>query len=137
MFAVIFEVEPAAGRQQEYLDIAASLRAELEKIDGFVSIERFSSLTKPGKILSLSFWRDEAAIMHWRRHAEHHQAQVKGRAGVFADYRLRVASVVRDYGMFDRDEAPQQFPAINRWGDPPAEISATNRSETAAPERSA
>ena len=114
MFAVIFEVEPAAGRQQEYLDIAASLRPELEKIDGFVSIERFSSLTKPGKILSLSFWRDEAAIQRWRLQEEHHQAQVQGRAGIFSDYRLRVASVVRDYGMFERDEAPQQIPAVSR-----------------------
>ncbi len=114
MFAVIFEVEPATGRQQEYLDIAASLRPELEKIDGFVSIERFSSLTSPGKILSLSFWRDEAAIARWRQHEEHHRAQWRGRAGVFADYRLRVAAVVRDYGMFDRAHAPQQFPEVNR-----------------------
>jgi len=114
MFAVIFEVEPTAGRQQEYLDIAAALRPELEKIDGFVSIERFSSLTKPGKILSLSFWRDEAALIQWRRHEEHHRAQWQGRAGVFADYRLRVASVVRDYGMYDRAQAPQQFPAVKR-----------------------
>ncbi|MBI2226355.1 MAG: antibiotic biosynthesis monooxygenase [Betaproteobacteria bacterium] len=114
MFAVIFEVEPAAGRQQEYLDIAATLRPELEKIDGFISIERFSSLTKPGKILSLSFWRDEAAIIKWRQHEEHHRAQWKGRSGIFADYRLRVASVVRDYGMNDRAQAPQQFPEIKR-----------------------
>jgi heme-degrading monooxygenase HmoA len=114
MFAVIFEVEPAAGRQQEYLDIAASLRQELEKIDGFVSIERFSSLTKPGKILSLSFWRDEASLIRWRQQDAHHRAQWQGRAGVFADYRLRVASVVRDYGMFDRAQAPQQFPDVKR-----------------------
>ena len=113
MHAVIFEVEPAAGRQQDYLDIAAALRPELEKIDGFVSIERFSSLNKPGKILSLSFWRDEAAIIKWRQHEEHHRAQWQGRGGIFADYRLRVASVVRDYGMYDRAEAPQQFPAID------------------------
>ena len=114
MYAVIFEVEPAAGRQQEYLDLAAALRPELEKIDGFISVERFSSLTKPGKILSLSIWRDEAAIMRWRQHEEHHLAQIKGRGGVFADYRLRVASVVRDYGMNERGQAPQQFPEINR-----------------------
>ena len=114
MFAVIFEVEPAAGRQQEYLDIAAALRPELEKIDGFISIERFSSLSNPGKILSLSFWRDEAAIAIWRQHEEHQRAQWKGRAGVFADYRLRVASVVRDYGMYDRAQAPQQFPEVKR-----------------------
>lgn len=114
MFAVIFEVEPATGRQQEYLDLAAALRPELEKIDGFISIERFSSLTRPGKILSLSFWRDEAAIAKWRQHEEHHRAQWKGRAGVFADYRLRVASVVRDYGMRNRAQAPQQFPEVKR-----------------------
>ena len=114
MYAVIFEVEPAAGRQQKYLDIAAALRPELEKIDGFISIERFSSLSKPGKILSLSFWRDEAAIQQWRQHEEHHQAQLKGRGGVFADYRLRVASVVRDYGMLEREQAPQPFPDVTR-----------------------
>lgn len=114
MFAVIFEVVPAAGRQQEYLDIAAALRSELEKIDGFISIERYSSLSNPGKILSLSFWRDEAALVQWRQHEEHHRAQWKGRGGIFADYRLRVASVVRDYGMFDREQAPQQFPEIKR-----------------------
>jgi heme-degrading monooxygenase HmoA len=108
MHAVIFEVEPAAGRQQEYLDIAAQLRPELEKIDGFISIERFSSLTRPGRILSLSFWRDEAAIQQWRQHEEHQQAQQQGRGGIFADYRLRVATVVRDYGMFEREQAPQQ-----------------------------
>lgn len=112
MHAVIFEVEPAAGKQQDYLDLAAKLRPELEKIDGFVSIERFSSLTTPGKILSLSFWRDEAAIIEWRQHEEHQRAQWQGRGGIFADYRLRVASVVRDYGMFERAEAPQQFPAV-------------------------
>jgi heme-degrading monooxygenase HmoA len=114
MFAVIFEVEPAAGRQQEYLDIAASLKPELEKIDGFISIERFSSLTNPGKILSLSFWRDEAAIIRWRKHEEHHRAQWRGRGGIFADYRLRVATVIRDYGMFERKEAPQTFPEVTR-----------------------
>ena len=106
MHAVIFEVEPAAGRQQEYLDIAARLRPELEKIDGFISIERFSSLSKPGKILSLSFWRDEAALTAWRNVQGHRAAQARGRGGVFADYRLRVATVLRDYGMQARDEAP-------------------------------
>jgi heme-degrading monooxygenase HmoA len=123
MLAVIFEVEPAAGRQQDYLDLAATLKPELEKIDGFVSIERFASLTRPGKILSLSFWRDEAAIVRWREHEEHHRAQWRGRGGIFADYRLRVASVVRDYGMFERAGAPQEFPEISR----PPEKSATNR----------
>jgi heme-degrading monooxygenase HmoA len=114
MYAVIFEVEPAAGRKDDYLDIAAALRPELEKIDGFISVERFSSLTTPGKMLSLSFWRDEAALIAWRQHEQHHLAQLEGRAGVFANYRLRVAAVVRDYGMFERDEAPQQFAEIKR-----------------------
>jgi heme-degrading monooxygenase HmoA len=106
MIAVIFEVFPAAGRTQEYLDLAASLRPELEHLDGFISIERFSSLTTPGKILSLSLWRDEDAIARWRRFEQHRMAQAKGRGGIFADYRLRVAAVVRDYGMFDRDQTP-------------------------------
>jgi heme-degrading monooxygenase HmoA len=106
MYAVIFEVWPAEGQQAEYFDIAAELRPELDKIDGFISIERFGSLTNTGKILSLSFWRDEAAIRQWRTHAEHRVAQQRGRSGIFADYRLRVAAVVRDYGMVERAEAP-------------------------------
>lgn len=106
MIAVIFEVWPAAGRKQEYLDLAASLRPELEKIDGFISIERFASLTDEGKVLSLSIFRDEAAVQAWRNLEAHRVAQAKGRAGVFADYRLRVASVMRDYGMTEREQAP-------------------------------
>ena len=110
MHAVIFEVEPEQGRRQDYLDIAARLRPELEKIDGFLSIERFESLTNPGKILSLSFWRDEAAVTAWRRQEQHRAAQRAGRSGIFHTYRLRVAQVVRDYGMDDRAEAPQPPP---------------------------
>lgn len=106
MIAVIFEVWPADGRKQEYLDIAGGLRPELEKIDGFISIERFQSLTDEGKVLSLSFWRDEDAILKWRNLEKHRRAQAKGRDGVFSDYRLRVASVLRDYGMTERDQAP-------------------------------
>lgn len=106
MIAVIFEVWPADGRKQEYLDIAAGLRPELEKVDGFISIERFQSLTDEDKVLSLSFWRDEEAILAWRNLEKHRSAQAKGRAGVFSDYRLRVASVLRDYGMTERAEAP-------------------------------
>lgn len=106
MHAVIFEVWPKAEGRQEYLDIAAALRPELDKIDGFVSIERFASLTEESKILSLSFWRDEAAIAEWRRLERHRRAQAKGRGELFADYRLRIAAVVRDYGMNQRDEAP-------------------------------
>ncbi len=107
MLAVIFEVIPAPDRREEYLDLAAQLRPELEKIDGFISVERFASLTNENKILSLSFWRDEEAVRRWRNLAGHREAQARGRSGVFADYRLRIASVVRDYGMTDRAEAPQ------------------------------
>jgi heme-degrading monooxygenase HmoA len=110
MHVVIFEVEPEAARRQDYLDIAARLRPELERIDGFISIERFQSLSEPGKILSLSFWRDEAAVAAWRRQEEHREAQRAGRDGIFRNYRLRVAAVVRDYGMHDRAEAPQLPP---------------------------
>ena len=106
MIAVIFEVEPREGRRQAYLDIAAALKPLLETIDGFISIERFESLSQPGKILSLSFWRDEAAVAQWRGLGEHRRAQAAGRGEVLADYRLRVASVIRDYGMAERDEAP-------------------------------
>ena len=110
MHAVIFEVEPAPERRQDYLDIAARLRPELERIDGFISVERFESLTQPGKILSLSFWRDEAAVANWRRHEEHQAAQRAGRGGIFRSYRLRVAAIIRDYGMDERAEAPQPPP---------------------------
>ena len=106
MIAVIFEVWPAEGRKQEYLDLAASLKPLLEKIDGFVSIERFESLTEPGKILSLSVFRDEQAVAQWRALEAHRKAQARGRAGVFRDYRLRVAAVIRDYGLRSREQAP-------------------------------
>lgn len=106
MIAVIFEVEPADGRKLEYLDIAAEMRPMLDQIEGFISVERFQSLTDPRKILSLSFFEDEAAIVRWRNLTAHRGAQAKGRNGIFDDYRLRIASVVRDYGMFDRAKAP-------------------------------
>lgn len=106
MIAVIFEVMPADGRRDEYLDLAGSLRPELEKVDGFISIERFESLTNPGKILSLSIWRDEDTVRRWRQFEGHRAAQAKGRGGIFADYRLRVASIIRDYGMSERAQAP-------------------------------
>lgn len=107
MIAVIFEVTPAPGRTQEYLDLAASLRPELERFDGFISIERFSSLTTEGKILSLSFWRDEDAVKGWRNVEQHRLTQARGRGGVFLDYQLRVATVIRDYGMHERAQAPE------------------------------
>jgi heme-degrading monooxygenase HmoA len=106
MHAVIFEVWPKEQGRQEYLDIAASLRPALERMDGFISIERFQSLADPGKILSLSFWRDDAAIAAWRRVEAHRAAQAKGRRELFRDYRLRIAGVIRDYGMNDRGETP-------------------------------
>jgi heme-degrading monooxygenase HmoA len=106
MLAVIFEFEPVTERKQEYLDFAAQLTSELTHIDGFLSIERFESLSQPGKLVSLSFWRDEAAISAWRNLEQHRAAQHAGRDGIFSDYRLRVASVIRDYGLRQRDQAP-------------------------------
>jgi heme-degrading monooxygenase HmoA len=113
MIAVIFEVEPNPGRGQDYLDLASALAPALAGTDGFVSIERFESLTRPGRILSLSFWRDEAAVAVWRGHGEHRQAQAAGRGGVFADYRLRVSEVLRDYGMASREKAPADSRAVH------------------------
>lgn len=107
MIAVIFEVEPAEGQRGDYLRLAAELRPLLDAIDGFVSIERFQSLADPDRILSLSFWRDEAAVAAWRRLEKHRAAQAAGRGAVFRDYRLRVAEVARDYGMTERDQAPR------------------------------
>jgi len=107
MIAVIFEVEPRAGQKGAYLDAAAALRPMLDRIDGFISIERFESLTNQGRILSLSYWRDEDAIRAWRNVEPHRRIQGAGRRTIFADYRLRVAQVIRDYGMNDRTEAPQ------------------------------
>jgi len=109
MIAVIFEVWPDPKQKQAYLDIAAELRPLLDGIEGFISIERFESLSEPGKILSLSFWRDEDAITQWRTLERHRDAQAEGRGGVFQNYRLRVASVIRDYGMTDRGEAPEDL----------------------------
>ncbi|MBL8708842.1 MAG: antibiotic biosynthesis monooxygenase [Rhodospirillaceae bacterium] len=113
MIAVIFEVEPVAEHKQAYLEIAARLRADLEKIDGFISVERFQSLANPEKMLSLSFFRDETAVRHWRNLASHRAAQDAGRGGLFAGYRLRVAEVLRDYGLSERDAAPADSRAIH------------------------
>jgi heme-degrading monooxygenase HmoA len=106
VIAVIFEVSLREGQTDRYLDLAAELRPLLEQIDGFVSIERFRSLADPDRLLSLSFWRDEDAVARWRQLEAHRAAQREGRAQVFADYRLRVAAVLRDYGMHDRTQAP-------------------------------
>ena len=106
MIAIIFEVEPAEGQQDNYLKMAQQMRAHLETMDGFISVERFESLTTPGKLLSLSFWRDEEAVKQWRNLPVHRQVQHKGRNQYFSDYRLRVAGVIRDYGMHEREHAP-------------------------------
>lgn len=106
MIAVIFEVTPASGQRDAYLGLAADLRTLLDGIDGFISIERFESLVHPGKLLSLSFWWDEAAVAAWRALPPHRAAQALGRGEVFEDYRLRIAGVIRDYGMTDREQAP-------------------------------
>jgi heme-degrading monooxygenase HmoA len=113
MIAIIFEVWPTEGRTAEYFDIASALKPDLEKVDGFISVERFQSLTTPGKYLSISFWRDEQAVQAWRNLDGHRAAQARGRAVVFADYRLRVASVIRDYGKNDRAQAPADSRAKN------------------------
>ena len=99
MIAVIFEVEPKPGHREDYLRTAAELRPLLERIDGFISVERFESLTNPGKVLSFSLWRDEEAVLRWRNVEEHRRAQEMGRGEWFATYRIRVAQVIRDYGL--------------------------------------
>jgi heme-degrading monooxygenase HmoA len=106
MIAVIFEVEPSKDGLAGYLERAKKLTPALEKMDGFISVERFQSMTNPQKLVSLSFWRDEASVRAWRELSEHRTAQAEGRAGIFDDYRLRIATVVRDYGMYERKEAP-------------------------------
>ncbi len=113
MIAVIFEVWPKPEHKKEYLDLAAELRPILETIDGFISIERFESLTEKGKILSLSFFRDEEAVAAWRNIPQHRKTQAKGRAMIFGDYRLRIAGVIRDYGMTDRAQAPKDSQAVH------------------------
>jgi heme-degrading monooxygenase HmoA len=113
MIAIIFEVEPVAAHRDAYLDIAAKLKPELEKIDGFISVERFQSITNPGKMLSLSFFRDEEAVKQWRNLEVHRRAQKAGRGGLFAGYRLRVASVMRDYGLDERAQAPGDSVAVH------------------------
>jgi heme-degrading monooxygenase HmoA len=104
MIAVIFEVEMKSGKEADYFDLAAKLRTELDKIDGFISVERFQSLSNEGKYVSISFWRDEEAVIRWREHAEHQLAQRRGKNEIFADVRIRVAKVIRDYTLKDRKD---------------------------------
>jgi len=114
MHAVIFEVESRPGRERDYLELAAMLRTEVEKIDGFISVERYESLVHKGKLVSISYWRDADAVRRWREHAQHHAVQLRGRGAIFADYRITVAAVERQYGMFDRAAAPQAMPSVER-----------------------
>ena len=114
MHAVIFEVEPRPGRESDYLDIAARLKSEVEKIDGFISVERFQSLAKQNRLVSISYWRDADAVRRWREHTRHHMVQLQGRGAIFADYRITVAEIERQYGMFDRSQAPQAMPDAPR-----------------------
>ncbi len=104
MIVVVFEVTMNEGRSQEYFDLAAELRRELEHIDGFISVERFESLATPGKYVSISFWRDEEAVRAWREHGEHRIAQARGKDEIFADFRISVASVERQYTLADRQK---------------------------------
>ena len=117
MIAVIFELWPAAGQEASYFELAAQLRPELDAMDGFISIERFESLAMPGKYLSLSFWRDEAAVQSWRNCGHHRDAQMQGRGRVLSSYRLRVAGVLRDYGMNERAQAPSDSLAFHAQHD--------------------
>lgn len=113
MHVIIFEFWPAEGRYDDYFDHVAALRPELEKIPGFISVERFESLTEPGKLLSLSFWDSEEAIAQWRSLPRHRKAQAAGRAGILADYRLRVGGIVRDYGKTERSEVPPDSAVVH------------------------
>lgn len=114
MIVVVFEAIPAPGKWDGYLDIAASLKPELSKIEGFVSIERFRSISHPEKVLSLSFWKDEESVAKWRNVELHRIAQQAGRKTVFDDYRLRIGSILRDYGMNERAQAPHDSQLIHK-----------------------
>jgi len=114
MIVVIFEVEIKDGKKQDYLNVATKLKPLLNQIDGFISIERFSSLQKAEKVLSLSFWRDERAVEEWRNTEQHRMGQVKGRKDIFSDYRIRVGHIIRDYGLEKREQAPQDSVKIHK-----------------------
>jgi len=113
MIAVIFEFTPAAGRFPDYMALVETLKPELAKAEGFISLERFESITTPGKYVSLQFWRDEACVAKWRQLHKHREAQKQGRGGIFASYRLRIAGVIRDYTMDARAQAPADSVAVH------------------------
>jgi len=113
VIAVVFEVQPASGQKEEYLSMAEKLLPVLTEVEGFISIERFQSLSNPEKLLSLSFFQDEQAIEQWRNLSAHRSAQAAGRKGIFRDYRIRIAEVIRDYGMIERDQAPADSRTIH------------------------
>ena len=113
MIAVIFEFTPREGRFPEYMELVAQLKPELDKAEGFISLERFESITTPGKFVSLQFWKDEASVAKWRTLQRHREAQKKGRAGIFASYRLRIAGVIRDYTMDSRAQAPADSVSVH------------------------
>ncbi len=113
MIAVIFEFTPAEGRFADYMKLVGELKSDLDKADGFISLERFESITTPGKFVSLQFWRDDEAVRKWRNLQKHREAQKKGRAGIFNSYRLRIASVARDYEMDRREQAPRDSVEIH------------------------
>jgi heme-degrading monooxygenase HmoA len=113
MIAVIFEFTPREGRFPEYMELVGQLRPELDKAEGFISLERFESITTKGKFLSLQFWKDEESVQKWRNVQKHREAQKKGRAGIFASYRLRIAGVIRDYTMDDRAQAPADSVSVH------------------------
>ncbi len=113
MIAVIFEFPPLPGRFPDYMALVDRLKPDLDRAEGFISLERFESIATPGKFLSLQFWRDEQSVQKWRNLAQHREAQKRGRAGIFASYRLRIAGVIRDYGMDDRVETPPDSVVAN------------------------
>jgi heme-degrading monooxygenase HmoA len=113
MIAVIFEFTPNPGRFPDYMALVETLKPELAKAEGFISLERFESITAPGKFISLQFWKDEESVAKWRNVQKHRDAQKKGRGGIFASYRLRIASVARDYSMDERKEAPRDSVAVH------------------------
>ena len=113
MVAVIFEFTPAPGRFKDYMQLVTELRSELDKADGFVSIERFESITAKGKCVSLQFWRDEESVRKWRILPQHREAQKAGRGGIFSSYRLRVCEVLRDYTQDERGQVPGDSVAVH------------------------